>query len=228
MSIFNEPIAAGGSTSVLSLTATSDQIVTSSSTATPGILSIPTPGQTTEYVFDDPGVASTDVILGNSTAGQTIIGGLMVDSITWIAGTPLIGYSSGTWTPALLTAVPGSGVTFTSSGVYVRIGEMVWVQFNVTCTALGTGTGQFLLSSLPYGVDTPGGTTYSPITILAGITLSGTDASLWGQINNASGIMTFVSTRSAGTPTSITTTSGTFGATTAFQGSAFYYTIEPF
>jgi len=59
-------------------------------------------------------------------------------------------YEEGTFTPALSFAGAAAGLTYAGrSGVYVKIGQFVWVQLQVTLSAKGTSTGAAQIDTLP-------------------------------------------------------------------------------
>jgi hypothetical protein len=58
-------------------------------------------------------------------------------------------YEQGTFTPNV-SATSGSGATFTSSGSYIRVGDMVTVRGIVSFTGLGTLSGRLAIGNLPF------------------------------------------------------------------------------
>ena len=61
------------------------------------------------------------------------------------------GYSQGTWTPTL-----GGTATYTvQTGTYTRIGNLVFIQGEITVNLIGTGSQQ-TISGLPFNVVTTG------------------------------------------------------------------------
>ena len=60
-------------------------------------------------------------------------------------------YEEGTWTPTMTFGGSSTGVTYgTRDGRYVKIGSMVWLGIRVTLTNNGSGTGQCVITSLPF------------------------------------------------------------------------------
>lgn len=60
-------------------------------------------------------------------------------------------YEEGTWTPTMTFGGSSTGVTYgTQDGRYVKIGSMVWLGIRVTLTNNGSGTGQCVITSLPF------------------------------------------------------------------------------
>jgi len=60
-------------------------------------------------------------------------------------------YEEGTWTPALNGSTPGT-VTATVSGTYTKIGRTVFCTFSIVQTSAGAGTGDTIISGLPYAI----------------------------------------------------------------------------
>jgi len=64
-----------------------------------------------------------------------------------------LGYSTGTWTPALSAATtPPTGMTYSvQSGTYTKIGRLVFVTWRMTLTSKGAGgVGQAQITGLPF------------------------------------------------------------------------------
>ena len=74
------------------------------------------------------------------------------------AANKLDDYEEGTWLPGLEFASPGSTATTQSStyttGSYIKIGQVVTVQFNISGVTFGNGTGNVYFQGLPF---TPNG-----------------------------------------------------------------------
>jgi hypothetical protein len=60
-------------------------------------------------------------------------------------------YEQGTWTPALNGSTPGT-VTATVTGTYTKIGRAVFCTFSIVQTSAGAGTGDTVISGLPYAI----------------------------------------------------------------------------
>lgn len=59
-------------------------------------------------------------------------------------------YEEGTWTP-VVTASSGTITSYTSSGVYTKVGRLVYINGLITITNTGTATNQYVnYSGLPY------------------------------------------------------------------------------
>jgi len=88
---------------------------------------------------------STGAAVGGATAGA---GGLAfpATAVAVADANTLDDYEEGTWTPSL-----GGNTTYTTqSGVYVKIGRMVWIRFTVRVISIGTGSGSGSFSGLPF------------------------------------------------------------------------------
>lgn len=60
-------------------------------------------------------------------------------------------YEEGTWTPAITFGGGSTGITYTTQvGTYVKIGQFVYVQCNVTLSAKGSSTGVADVTGLPF------------------------------------------------------------------------------
>jgi hypothetical protein len=59
-------------------------------------------------------------------------------------------YEEGTWTPVPKYGGNNVGMTYTSSGQYTKVGEVVTVWANVNVTVNGSSTGTFTLEGLPF------------------------------------------------------------------------------
>lgn len=60
-------------------------------------------------------------------------------------------YATGTWTPVFLLGGSATGFTYsTQTGIYVKIGNLVFCNFHCVVTASGSGTGAFTISGLPF------------------------------------------------------------------------------
>ena len=58
-------------------------------------------------------------------------------------------YEEGTWTPT----VANSGLTsYTASGIYTKIGNVVYIQAKITLNTVGSASGSMAISSLPFTV----------------------------------------------------------------------------
>lgn len=62
-------------------------------------------------------------------------------------------YEEGTWTPALTFGGGATGLTYSSrTGVYTKIGNLVFAALNIALSAKGSSTGVAIISGLPFTV----------------------------------------------------------------------------
>jgi hypothetical protein len=88
----------------------------------------------------------------NGTLGATTPAAATVTTLTLGSGTALANYVEGTWTPTLAFATPGSSSfsSVTATGTWTRIGNRVFLDFNITFTpTIGTGSGVLNIGGLP-------------------------------------------------------------------------------
>ena len=119
-------------------------------------------------MIDDDGSGTTGTVINNAwkqelynqidgalaggwpggTAGQLPFPATQVPSS---GANVLADYEEGTFTPALSFAGAAAGLTYAArSGVYVKIGQFVWVSLQVTLSAKGTSTGAAQIDTLPF------------------------------------------------------------------------------
>ena len=101
------------------------------------------------------GAANVTLSTGNLVIGTS---GKGIDfSATAGTGTSelLADYEEGTWTPALNGSTPGT-VTATVSGTYTKIGRTVFCTFSIVQTSAGAGTGDTVVSGLPFAISSQG------------------------------------------------------------------------
>jgi hypothetical protein len=108
-------------------------------------------------------IASNTITSGILATGQT----LSVNGITFPAtqvssagANTLDDYEEGTWTPTV-TPSSGSLTSYTSSGIYVKIGRFVQVVGVFTLTTPGTASGYGFFGGLPFTAVGPS-TAYRP------------------------------------------------------------------
>jgi hypothetical protein len=95
-------------------------------------------------------ISATQITL---TTGNVIVAsGQGVDfSATAGTGTSelLADYEEGTWTPTVASTV-GTITTYTSSGIYTKVGRQVTLTVKVTIVAAGTGSGNLSITNVPF------------------------------------------------------------------------------
>jgi hypothetical protein len=111
----------------------------------------------TNLVFSTSPSITTPTLVGDATlsTGNLVIGtsGKGVDfSATPGTGTSELfdDYEEGTWTPVPKFGGNNVSMTYTSSGQYVKVGDVVTVWANLNITANGSSTGTFTLEGLPF------------------------------------------------------------------------------
>lgn len=84
-------------------------------------------------------------------------------------------YEEGTWTPALTFGGAATGMTGTFTGSYTRTGRVVFCDFRIILTAIGSSTGGALISGLPFSVTFGYGMNgvIDPITGMSGLVAGG-------------------------------------------------------
>jgi hypothetical protein len=94
------------------------------------------------------GINNTGVLM----AGQGITLG---NGVTYSAANTLDDYEEGNWTPVLTFGGGDTGITYNTgaggaAGQYVRIGQMVWLWFNIYLSNKGSSTGDVLITGAPF------------------------------------------------------------------------------
>ena len=109
------------------------------------------------------------------------------------AANALDDYEEGTWTPS----IGGSSVLYSSGGYYTKIGNLVYIQFNIHVNTVGTGSVN-TISNLPFapnvtyhyiGVDYWGATASNFVNI-HGSVRSGSVIVVWGATSATNGVQT--------------------------------------
>jgi len=107
--------------------------------------------------MSDAGAATLNNGLTLSDGNLVVASGHGVDfSLTADGGGSMTGellddYEEGTWTPVILSGGSAmSGQNLSSTATYVKVGSVCHVQFDTTCTAIGTGNSSAYLSGLPF------------------------------------------------------------------------------
>jgi hypothetical protein len=101
------------------------------------------------------GVTGLSTLSGGAKVGNTAVAS--VDVLDY--------YLEETWTPALTFGGGNTGMTVTTqTGIYTRIGRMVWFRVEIQYSAKGSSTGVASISGLPFaGVDANG----TPVQVVA-------------------------------------------------------------
>jgi hypothetical protein len=85
------------------------------------------------------------VSIANLTAGRAV----GATSIQFGSGSVLSSYEEGTWTPIVAAGI-GTITSYTSSGLYTKIGRLVSYIIEVSITNNGTGSGDLRVSGMPF------------------------------------------------------------------------------
>lgn len=80
--------------------------------------------------------------------------------------------SASTWTPVLAFGGASTGITYSAqTGIYNRVGTLVWIGCRLTLTSKGSATGSAVITGLPFAVTTAVGP-MSVIIITAGTSIA--------------------------------------------------------
>jgi hypothetical protein len=122
----------------------------------------------------------------------------------------LADYEEGTWTPVLNRSITSPTVSYSAqTGKYTKIGNQVFVSFELIWTANSGGSGSFTITGLPFTVAT-GGASYSVLNAIDfnGITFaSGTMFAIECAANSTIGAL--LTNGSAGSPAGVATVANT-------------------
>jgi hypothetical protein len=179
-------------------------------------LSVTTSGA---QVSGDLSITSGNVVMATSGKGIDF-------SATAGTGTSelLADYEEGAWTPVLGGFGGTSGQTYSlQTGRYTKVGRQVICSFEATLTAVGTVTGNAIISGLPFSsVSTSsqldGGTT----TIGFANNLATNQIFLSGYLNGAGAYSFITAIAAAGTVIDNITATNLFGNTTRLSGTITY------
>lgn len=145
------------------------------SNATSGVMQIVGPAAASTRVMTIPDAnftaARTDAA-NSFTGDQTLstgnlIQGTAAKGINFTANTPAAGmtsqllnwYEEGTWTPTISFSGASTGITYTTqTGLYTRIGRVVYLEAIITLSNKGSSTGDATVRGLPFTI----GGTYAP------------------------------------------------------------------
>ena len=76
---------------------------------------------------------------------------LVVHDLSAATDKKMAPFVTGTWTPALNFGGATTGITYTTqSGNYVRMGNLVYVNFSITLSSKGSATGAATITGLPF------------------------------------------------------------------------------
>jgi hypothetical protein len=152
---------------------------------------------TATFTLESPATSTNRTITLADATGTMVVSGTTpsLNGITFPAtqvasagANTLDDYEEGTWTPGISFGGASAGVTFNSTtGNYVKIGQLLFVNFRVDMSSKGSSTGAARITGVPFilnGTNTLGA--------MAGISLSDTDNLTFtanligGAVSNAS------------------------------------------
>jgi hypothetical protein len=95
--------------------------------------------------YGDQTIIDGNLVIG--TSGK----GISFSAIPGGTSELLDDYEEGDWTPTISGSVtPGTGTYFNQTGRYTKIGRLVFIQAWINCGGGHTGTGNMLLTGLPF------------------------------------------------------------------------------
>ncbi len=169
-------------------------------------------------------VNASSIAIGNSSVNATmnttgIFFGANNLSAQQLNTSSLSDYTGPTsWTPSLHFGAGNTGMTYTSrTGSYIKIGQMVFAQFSIVLSHIGSSSGSAIVWGLPLVANHEGAFTWSSYTNLS---LGATLYPLYGKVNaGTSNIALLVDDNPAN---SAGMTETYFSNTTSFSGMAVY------
>lgn len=198
--VFGTVVVAGGGTGLATLTAHSIQVGNGTGTVT------------------QLGVGATGTVLTGVTGADPAFSATPTVTSINFGGSSLSSYVTETsWTPGISFGGSSTGITYsTQTGLYERIGNVVFYYFSITLSSKGAQTGTAAITGLPI---TTSATYLNPGTVYTNnITLTGTAI----LVINTSATTISIYAMSNGTATGPLTNTA-FSNTTQLIGSGFYY-----
>ena len=174
--------------------------------------------------FSTAAVTLTAQNLVMATSGKGIDFSATANSSGTMTSELLADYEEGTWVPVLGGDGGTSGQTYSLQvGRYTKVGRQVICSFEATLTAVGTVTGNAIISGLPFSsvstsLNTDGGTT----TIGFANNLATNQIFITGYLNGAGAYSFITGIAAAGTAISNITATNIFGNTTRLSGTITY------
>lgn len=130
--IYGTAVVAGGGTGLATLTAHALQVGNGTGTVT------------------QLGVGATGTVLTGVTGADPAFSATPTVTSISFGGTALGNYVQGTWTPALAFGGSSTGITYaTQTGTYTRIGNVVFIAFQISLSSKGSATGNATITGLP-------------------------------------------------------------------------------
>jgi hypothetical protein len=132
----------------------------------------------------------------NSSTGNVVLSGLMPAGVSTVAYTPVIAF-----TPGINFATPGDVVwsAVTATGNYIKIGQMVWLDINITATpTFTTATGNLEITHPFTALGTSGMTSALACSLTNANVNWGVQTDIYGRIATGTNIIRLGTGRSAG------------------------------
>lgn len=142
-----------------------------------------------------------------NSALDTGLGGFVLINVSTIS-------SGGSWIPTLLFGGAAVGMTGAFSGMYRKIGALVFVSFRIVLTNKGSSTGSASLTGLPFT-----SSSFSPGVLVGNANVTSWPVGTYALVNNGG---TSISLRSNGTTGEVDLTNANFTNTSDIIGSAVY------
>jgi hypothetical protein len=112
------------------------------------------------YVKEDATVSNSSVESATFTAnGISFPSGKGIDfsaagNASGMTSELLDDYEEGSWTPGILRSTVNPTVSLTSAGKYTKIGNQVFIYFDMSITTLSGGSGRYYIYGLPFSTST--------------------------------------------------------------------------
>lgn len=152
----------------------------------------------------------------NSSTGNIVLNGLMPAGVSTVDYTPIVPF-----TPGINFATPGDVVwsAVTATGSYMKIGQMAWIDINITATpTFTTASGNLEITHPLTAVGTSGMTPGMACTLTNAAMNWGTNTQIYGRVVNGTSIIRLGTSKSAGSAgLMVATTNIASGAAISFH-----------
>jgi len=166
-------------------------------------------------------VKTGNLVIG--TSGKGIDFSATSDGSGTMTSELLDDYEEGTWTPVILSGGSAmSGQNLSSTATYRKIGTVCHIQFDTTCTAIGSGNSSAYLSGLPFTAASSAGRAQLFMGYFAGLNRS--VVRLGGDVNGGNVFADIYDVQSSSTSVSRTGATNLFQNGARFMGSCTYIT----
>jgi hypothetical protein len=181
------------------------------------------PGDWNQTAADLETALSTVVTKDGQTTTTAAIP--FAQGLTLGAGTDVLSvYDEGTWTPTVTFSTPGTlSISYSSrSGRYTRIGDLVYLDFEIIFTpTLGTASGTMLIQGLPVAASSASGPA-GGAPLLSSQWKGWTAGSLAMALSGTTALRVLYTVPSGGGSTSFSSSNLTDGAAHTIAGSIWY------